>query len=315
MTDRVVTWEAGAAPLGRAVVTIGVFDGVHLGHQMIVRAAAADAASRGVPCVAVTFDRDPDQVVTPESAVAQLLTEADKCTFLLEARADHVLVVPFDVALATMSPEAFVKHVLLAATDPLAVHVGVDFRFGRFAEGDVATLSQAGATYGFEVVAHELVRHKGAAITSTRIRQTVAAGQVAEAAELLGRPHRATGIVVKGRGEGASRLNIPTANLLPVEHAALPADGVYAGVTHADDTTWPSAISVGVPPTFPKAHHPMEAHLIGFRGELYGRTLVIDFHQLIRPQHAFSSPEDLAEAMRADIERVRSMHSTVHPVE
>ncbi len=300
----VVTWERGTRPLGDAVAAIGVFDGVHIGHQSLVRHAAVDAASRGLQCVVVTFDRDPDQVVTPDSAAPQLLTLADKCRFIAEAGADRVLVVPFDADLATLSPRAFLEHVLLRALTPHAVHVGIDFRFGRAAEGTVETLHTAGTDAAFHVTAHELVAVDGTPVTSTRIRGLVAAGAIEGAAALLGRDHRATGLVVRGRGAGLRDLGVPTANLLPVEHAALPADGVYAGWAEFDGRQVPAAISVGVPPSFPSAHDRLEAHLIGVDEDLYGRTLTVGFTRRLRALMAFGSAAELAAAMKRDIGQV-----------
>lgn len=304
----IVTFHPGIDPLGPAVVAIGVFDGVHRGHQALVGRASASASGRGVPCIALTFDRDPDQVVTPDESSPQLLALADKSTFLRAAGADIVLVVPFDENIASMSPDQFVSRVLCVSCTPSVVHVGVDFRFGRFAAGNVADLTALGGGCRFTVEPFDLVEHRGAPVTSTRIRGLVARGDVAGAAELLGRPHRVRGMVVKGRGEGRARLGIPTANILPVEHAALPAAAVYAGrVLLPDGDTRPAGISVGVPPTFPHAHDVLEAHLIGFEGELLHAEVVLEFEERLREQRAFETMGELATAMRADFERVQAL--------
>ncbi len=303
--NSVVHWEKDTAPLGAAVAAIGVFDGVHVGHQALVGHAAADARKRGMQCVAVTFDRDPDQVVTPDTSAPQLLTLDDKSRFLLEAGADLVLVIPFDAELAARAPSDFLEHVLLAALSPRAVHVGLDFRFGHFAEGNVATLRGAGEHMGFSVHAHELVESGGEPVTSTRIRALIAAGDVAEASVLLGRHHRVTGRVVHGQGIGRALLHIPTANLLPTEHAALPADGVYAGWACVGPAKHPAALSVGLPPTFPGARDRLEAHIIDLTDDLYGQTLTVGFARYIRQQHRFDSDEDLAAAIRCDIATIR----------
>ena len=301
----VIVWEKGVPPLGRAVVAMGVFDGVHLGHQALIADAARDARAHGLLCVALTFDRDPEQVVSPDAPSAQLLTLADKTHFLLEAGADRVLVIPFDATLATLSPELFFEHVVLEAAEPAAVHVGVDFRFGHFAQGDVSTLEALGRRHGFGVSAHDLVAINGAPVTSTRIRRCIRSGDIRGAALLLGRPHRVSGLVAHGRGAGARDLGIPTANLVPVEHAALPPDGVYAGVVVVDDLRHPAAVSVGIPPTFPRAHHRLEAHLLDVDTDLYGATVTLEFHRLLREQTRFASTEELAAAIRSDIEATR----------
>jgi riboflavin kinase / FMN adenylyltransferase len=301
---RTMTWSEGMRPLGPAVAALGVFDGVHIGHQALVCDAVALARSKDALAVVVTFDRDPDQVVTPASASPQLLELDDKLALLAGLGADVVLVMPFTSELAITAPLVFLDEVLLGSMTPLAVVVGYDFRFGHRAEGDVDVLVRYGAQRGFSVVAHELVRDDGSPVSSTRIRALVRAGDVAEAARLLGRPHRVKGEVAHGRGEGAA-LDAPTANLVVPPYAALPADGVYAGRTTVDGATYPAAISVGVPPSFPEATDVLEVHLAGFGGDLYGRRLTVEFLQRLRDQRRFDDPVELAAAIRSDIERVR----------
>jgi riboflavin kinase/FMN adenylyltransferase len=301
----VITWDKNLEPLGAAVVAIGVFDGVHIGHQALMRDTASDARERGLTAVAVTFDRDPDQVVTPDTPAPQLLTLADKCAFLLGAGANQVLVIPFDANLAAHSPEGFLADVLLPVLTPLSVHVGTDFRFGRYAEGTVGTLTTAGRVHGFEVRAHELITAGGAPITSTRIRALVSSGNVQDAARLLGRDHRVSGLVVRGRGIGRQELGVPTANLLPSEHAALPHDGVYSGWALVDGIRHAAALSVGTPPTFPGAHDRLEAHILGLVRDLYGHTLTLGFTSRLRDQARFESKSELSDAMKRDIDEVR----------
>lgn len=302
----VVTWRAGSTPLGAAVAALGVFDGVHLGHQSLIASARHDATRRGLPCVAVTFDRDPDQVVDPASAGPQLLTLAEKCRFLRQAGADIVLVIPFDAPTAGLSPGEFVGGLLLAAVMPCALHVGVDFRFGRDAGGDAATLSLAGEQHGFDVVAHDLVCAEGSPVTSTRIRALIASGDVRGAAGLLGRDHRLAGHVVHGRGAGRRDLGVPTANVHPVPYAALPADGVYAGwVVIAGGPGLPAAVSVGIPPSFPEATHSLELHVLDYEADLYGSEVTVGFTGRIRPLARFDSRAALTAAIRDDIAAVR----------
>ncbi|MFU8890221.1 MAG: bifunctional riboflavin kinase/FAD synthetase [Anaerosomatales bacterium] len=301
----VLIWERGVRSFDTVVAAIGVFDGVHIGHQTLVRDAALDARERGLAAVAVTFDRDPDQVVNPDAAGPQLLALEDKCTFLLESGADHILVVPFDASVAALSPEAFLSDILLEALTLRSVHVGKDFRFGRYAEGTVSTLESQGAVHGFTVRAHELVTEGESTVTSTRIRALVAAGNVTAAAALLGRDHRVTGLVVRGRGIGRRELGVPTANLLPREHAALPREGVYAGWALVGDARHPAAISVGTPPTFPDAHDQLETHILDLDADLYGETITVGFRRHLRDQRRFSSQRELAGAIKRDIDEVR----------
>ncbi len=308
--SRVVTWESGSPSLPRAVIAIGVFDGVHLGHQALLAATAADARQRSASSVAVTFDRDPDQVVTPESAAPQLLSLDDKLAFMGECGVNTVLVVPFTEAVARLSATAFLDGVVAPAVDVVAIHVGADFRFGAEAAGDLATLSVWAEARGIAVRGHELLTVDCEPVTSTRIRGLVASGDVAAAAQLLGRAHRVTGTVVRGCEQGRE-LGFPTANLRPAPHAALPADGVYAGGVHlTDGSTWPAAISVGTPPTFPEARDYLEVHLIDFEGDLYDAVVIIEFAEKLRDQRAFDDLTDLTAAIRADVARARDVAAT-----
>jgi len=300
---RVITWSQAMRSLGDAVIAIGVFDGVHVGHRALLCDTVADAHARGVASVAVTFDRDPDQVVAPETAAPQLLNLADKLLFIAETGVDNVLVIPFTSDVAEMAPEAFLDSVLLKALRPLAVHVGRDFRFGSRATGDAGTLERVGMTRGFQLVGHELITADGLPVTSTRIRRLVAEGDIAAASRLLGRQPRVSGTVRRGRGEGAS-LGFATANVTPDPYAALPADGVYAGrALLIGGDVWTSAISVGTPPSFPEARDYLEAHLIGYDGDLYDQPITLEFFERLRDQMSFASLADLTAAIAADVDR------------
>ena len=291
--------------LGDAVIAIGVFDGVHVGHRELLRQTVADALALGVSSVAVTFDRDPDQVVSPETAAPQLLSLADKLRFIAETGVQNVLVIPFTPRVAEMAPEAFLDSVLLTALHPLAVHVGQDFRFGSRATGDAGTLERAGLARGFRLAGHELVTADGLPVTSTRIRRLVAEGDIEAAARLLGRPPRVSGTVRRGRGEGAS-LGFATANVAPDPYAALPADGVYAGrALLASGEKWAAAVSVGTPPSFPEARDYLEAHLIDFGGDLYDLPITLEFLERLRDQTTFASVAALTAAIADDVAHVR----------
>ncbi|NTU70389.1 MAG: riboflavin biosynthesis protein RibF [Coriobacteriia bacterium] len=302
MPARIVTWSQDTANLGPAAVAVGVFDGVHVGHQALLADTVADARERSIAAVAVTFDRDPDQVVSPSTAAPQLLTLADKLDCIAETGVDVILVVPFTPLLAELAPESFVDGVLLSAMEPVSVHVGRDFRFGARAGGTVDTLSRLGASRGFQVRPHDLIESGGEPVTSTRIRGLVAAGDVAAAGELLCVPPRVSGTVHRGRGEGV-KLGFPTANVAPVAFAALPADGVYAGRALLENgLDWAAAISVGTPPTFPEARDHLEAHLVDFEGDLYDQQITLEFVERLRDQQAYASLADLTAAIAADVE-------------
>lgn len=307
MTTGVVTFEQGMLPLGPAVAAIGVFDGVHIGHQALVRACRERASSEGVSSIVITFDRDPDRVVAPDRAAPQLQELADKLAALADLGVDSVVVVPFDAGVAAMTPERFVDEVLLTACTPVAVFVGQDFRFGRAATGDVAALRELGQTRSFAVEPQPLVHAQGAPVTSTRIRTLIASGDVAGAARLLGRPHRVRGTVEHGRGIGA-RLGAPTANLRTHGYAAIPASGVYAAWAQLGTHRMQAAVSVGAPPTFPEVHDGVEVHLLGYEGPgLHGREIAVDFVARLRDLARFETEASLAKAIAADVTRVRDI--------
>lgn len=303
----VISFGDGAPHLGPAVVALGVFDGVHLGHQALLADTVALANARDVGSCVLTFDRDPDQVVTPERVAPQLMTLEDKVAFLAESGPDAVLVVPFTSELAALSPERFLDDVVMAAVTPIACVVGRDFRFGSRARGDLATLTEFGVRHDFEAVGHDLVTVDGLPVTSTRIRNAVAAGDVEGAARLLGRAHRVTGEVVHGRGAGVA-LGAPTANIRTPAFAAVPGDGVYAARAHLRGTPYAAAVSLGLPPTFPEARDTCEAHLIGYSGApFYGERILLEFVARLRDQRRFHSADALADAIASDIRAIEAI--------
>jgi riboflavin kinase/FMN adenylyltransferase len=304
-----------AAALGRSVVTIGVFDGVHRGHQRIVHRALARAAELRLPAVGVTFDPLPESVLRPQESLA-MLTDVDRRVELLGGLGlDAVWVVPFTVEFAQMSPEAFVQQILVDSLHAVDVVVGANFRFGARATGDVAMLGQLGLTSGFMVDAVELAGRDGSvgpAWSSTWIRQHIQAGDVEGAAEVLGRPHRLRGTVVHGDHRG-QEIGYPTANLDVVPHSAIPADGVYAG--WLDGT--PAAVSIGTNPTFPTitgTDRRVEAYVIDREGlDLYGREMNLDLAFRLREMVAFDGVPALVAQMAADVDRARRLLAAAGP--
>lgn len=294
----------GIHDVGAAALALGVFDGVHRGHQALITDMIGRAEHHGVASCVLTFDRDPDQVVTPDRAAPQLTTLDDKLALIAELGPDAILVVPFDERLAGMDPERFLHDVVLDACRPTVCVVGTDFRFGRHAAGDIDTLRSFGAIHDFTVVAHELVTDDGAPVTSSRVRGLVDRGEVAAAARLLGRPHRLYGTVVRGRGLGR-QIGAPTANLDVDPHFALPAPGVYAAWADTPVGRFASAVSVGVPPTFPDATCVLEAFLLDYDGDLYGAEVAVSFVERIRSQRRFPDTASLSSAIAADGETAR----------
>jgi riboflavin kinase/FMN adenylyltransferase len=299
------------ADWGRSVVTIGVFDGVHRGHQRIIQSAARVARERGMRSVAITFDPHPDEVVRPGTH-PPLLTSTSRRIELLEGLGtDAVAVVPFTLALSKVPPDEFVQSVLVDRLHAAHVIVGEDFRFGHRAKGDVALLTELGEKYDFTTVGMPLVAN-GDPISSTYIRSRLDAGAVEEAAHALGRPHRVEGVVVRGHQRGKA-LGFPTANLESVPHTAVPADGVYAGRLVCDSDrypgfSWPAAISIGTNPTFEGRDRTVEAYALDRDDlDLYGEHMAVDFQARIRDTLKFDSIDALIEEMHRDVARAREI--------
>jgi riboflavin kinase/FMN adenylyltransferase len=284
------------------VVAIGVFDGVHLGHQRILRGAVEAAQRDGGISAAVTFEPHPDSVLRPNAA-PRLLTGLDRKAGLMEALGmDEILVVRFDPDFAGLSPEGFCKRVLSDRLGAGRVMVGENFRFGHGGQGTSADLQDYGKEHGFDVVAVPLALRGGEPISSTRIRALIGKGQVVEAADLLGRPHRLEGTVVQGVGRGRG-LGAPTANLAVDRRLALPRLGIYiTRVLLPDGRLSPSVTSVGTNPTFESGRQiHIETLLLDYEGDLYGKPMALDFLDRIRDQERFPDAAALAARIRKDV--------------
>lgn len=301
--------EEVPSDLGPTVVVIGNFDGVHLGHRHVVSRARELADRRGVRVVAVTFDPHPMAVLRPEHAPTTLTAVDERAELLGDCGADAVLVMPFDRGVAAWTPEEFVERVLVDALHAAVVVVGANFRFGNKAAGDVATLRQAGERHGFE--AEGIALDGGPQVwSSTYVRMSLAAGDVAGAAEALGRPYAVRGVVVRGDQRGRD-LGFPTANVPADALTAVPPDGVYAGRLHRLDTdeTYPAAISVGTNPTFDGARdRRVEAYVLDRTDlDLYGVEVEVSFVDRLRGMVAFESVEKLVAQMTDDVDRAREL--------
>lgn len=296
---------------GRSVVTIGSYDGVHRGHQLIVRHAVDRARQLGVPCVVVTFDPHPSEVVRPGSHPPLLAPQPRRAELMAELGVDAVLVLPFTKEFSKLSPAEFVVKVLVDKLHAKAVVEGPNFRFGHRAAGDVEFLKAQGGTYDFEVEVVDLYvsgeAGGGQPFSSTLTRRLIAEGDVDGAREILGRPHRVEGIVVRGAQRGRE-LGFPTANVETLPHTAIPADGVYAGWLHAAGEAMPAAISVGTNPQFDGTERTVEAYAIDRVGlDLYGLHVAVDFLAFVRGQAKFDSVEALLEQMAVDVRRCRDL--------
>jgi riboflavin kinase/FMN adenylyltransferase len=294
------------ASWGRCVLTIGVFDGVHRGHQTLIREAVSTGRTLGLPTVLMTFDPHPAEVVRPGSHPALLTTLRRRAELVAELGVDAFLVLPFSVALSQVSAEEFVHDVIVDRLHAASVVVGENFRFGHRGAGSVELLRELGPQWGFTVNGIALVTEPDAVtVTSTYVRSCVAAGDVIAATEALGRPHRVEGFVVHGDGRGGSQLGYPTANLDAVPHAAIPADGIYAGWFLLGTRRSPAAISIGTNPTFSGREQTVEAFVIDEGGNFYGRRVGFDFVERLRDTERFDSVHDLIAQIDADVDRTK----------
>ena len=297
------------SPAG-AALTIGTFDGVHLGHQALIARTVSEARTLGADAVVVTWDRHPLMTLRPDAA-PRLLSSPERKLELLEATGvDGVGILPFTEELSHLAPEEFVDQVLVKGLAARAVFVGEGWRFGHQRAGDVDLLVKLGDENGFTAEAIDLAGGDGDAVSSTRIREAIAAGHLNVARRLLGRPFDIDGIVVGGDKRGAG-LGFPTANIDPDPHMSYPARGVYAGRARVGESWFGAAINVGVNPTFggdPEVTPvKVEAYLLDFEGDLYGQMLRVEFHQRLRDEMRFSSVDTLIAQMHRDVDETRKL--------
>lgn len=297
-------------PQGSAVA-VGTFDGVHLGHRALLSATIAEARKRGLAPLALTWDRHPASTLRPQQAPPLITSIARKLELLREQGLDHVAVLAFDEDLASWPPERFASDVLAEALGAKLVMVGQNWRFGRRAAGNIDTLARLGAELGFEAHAVALERPEdGLVVSSTSIRVALQGGDVERARLLLVRPFDFDGTVVHGDGRGAL-LGYPTANLEVEEVLIRPQKGIYAGRALVDGDVYPAAVSIGVNPTFVSADaRPpirIEAFLLDFTGDLYGRGLRIELHARLRDELSFDSTAALVEQMGRDVAATRAV--------
>ncbi len=289
-----------------SVVLIGVFDGVHKGHQLLLNRAKEIADGRSV--IALTFEPHPMQVFAPDRAPTLLTTLSDRVELLKIHNADQVAVLKFNEKFAAMLPEDFVKNVLVGQLAASTVIVGKNFTYGHKAVGNVDSLIKDGLKFNFTVDVQELKADDGQVISSSRIRSLVTNGQVEEARALLSRPHRLDGIVVHGEKRGRE-IGYPTANLGNLEGQTIPCDGVYAGWLTVGINFWPAAISIGTNPTFVGVRtRQVEAYALDQEGlDLYDKNASIEFGWRLRDTLKFDGLEPLLAQIKLDCDRARSL--------
>jgi riboflavin kinase/FMN adenylyltransferase len=309
--------EATPGDLGRTVVTIGMYDGVHRGHQALIGAAVERARALRRPCLLLTFDPHPAEVIRPGSHPAILTSLDRKAELVAELGVDAMCVLPFTTEFMRLSPETFTHTVLVEHLHAAQVVVGENFTYGHKAAGTVQTLAAEGRRFGFTVEGLPLRNVEGegeeVTISSTYIRACVAAGDMESATRALGRPHRVDGVVVVGDRRGRA-LGYPTANVESPPFTAIPADGVYAGHLVLRDPRsgvskerYPAAISVGTNPTFEGSRRTVEAFVLDFDGDLYGEHVGVEFVSRLRAMAAFPDVDSLVAAMDDDVVRTRAL--------
>lgn len=294
-------------PRRPTAVTIGNFDGVHRGHRALIgRLLARARATAGVPTV-LTFDPHPRQVLQG-SAPAPLVTPERKMALLDDAGVEQVIVMSFDRRLSLMEPEQFIDRILVGELQAKAIVVGSNFRFGRFARGEVAMLRSFGRKLGYVFQSVRLAELEGRHLSSTQIRHALQDGDITWATKALGRPYSIPGVVVKASGRGHA-MGFPTANLEPVMGICLPKLGIYAGNLAIGEARLPSAISIGTNPTFGDNPVSVEAHVLDFDADLYGLEAAVELVARIRDEMAFESPGSLARAIEEDVSVARRILS------
>ncbi len=289
----------------RSVVTIGSFDGVHLGHQAILKQVKDRAAELGLPAVAMTFEPQPQEFFSGEKAPARLMRLRDKVEALLEFGLDHVLCLHFNTALSKLTANEFVKLVLVDGLGTEHLIVGDDFRFGCDRSGDFKMLSEMGAVFGFAVQDTETLEVEGERVSSTLLRQVLRQADFDRASQLLGRPFSIKGRVVYGQQLGRE-LGFPTANVQLNRYSA-PLSGVYAVLVEIDGRTYQGAANVGVRPTVGDLVKPvLEVHLLDFTGDLYGTRIDVVFVTKIRDEEKFTTLDKLVESIQRDVQQIRA---------
>jgi len=316
---RVVEYGQPAGELlSGIVITAGMFDGVHAGHQQIVGEVVRRAARRDGTSAVLTFDQHPSEVVTPHQRVELLTTTDKKLDLISRLGIDVVFLMDFTAELACMSAETFVEEIVVKWCGASEIVLGHDYRFGAGRRGDETMMCRMGDELGFTVSRFEPVRLDGIRVSSSLVRECVVAGRLGDAWRYLGRPYTLTGMVMHGGGVGRE-LGFPTANILP-HHRVMPPDGVYAAEVVLDNgTEQPAAVNIGLRPTIEPSHdevaRSVEAHILDFESDIYGRPIEVAFWQYLRPEHKYETLESLQAAIAADVDRVREVLAAGVPYE
>lgn len=298
-------WKRGPLAGDSTAISVGNFDGLHLGHQKILASLVDEARTKGLRAVVITFDPHPLKVLRPDAAPALIETLDLRLAGFARLGLDAALVLRFDAALANVSPEDFLERILVKAMRARQILVGANFRFGHNHAGDVRLLEKMGVAKGFAVQIVDAVQMDGAAVSSTRVRQAIAAGDVREAARLIGRPFALAGKIRNGDGRG-SKMVFPTLNL-DTEQELLPANGVYATRVELCGLAYDSVTNVGVRPTFGGQAVTVESHLLKFNEGVASGRMEVQFIERLRAEQKFESAAALKSQIARDIDAARQI--------
>ncbi len=305
----VVSIDLVPAELGAAVVTIGKFDGIHLGHQALIAETVNLSEEHMLVPALVTFDKHPGSYLNPKTSPFALIGPIQKAELLEESGIELLVTLPFDEALAGLSAREFVEQILVLGLGAKAVVIGEDFKFGSGQEGDVKTLSDLGKELGFTVLVVPSVEIDGVRVSTTHIRNLLEAGDVKTAAKFLGRLHCTRGEVEHGLKIGRE-IGFPTANISRDAEGFLPKDAVYAGWLYADGERYMTALSVGINETFTAVPRLLEAHVIDVTGlDLYEKVITVEYVEFIRDAAKFNGVEDLVAEINRDLDKIRAILS------
>jgi len=288
------------------VLTVGNFDGVHLGHRGIFQRVKDLARGLGGESLVLTFDPHPIRVLFPGNGPPLITLHEQKVQLIDSAGIDVLIVVPFTREFAQLTAEDFVERILHEKIGARALVVGPDYRFGRGRKGDISFLTTMGKKFNFEVHVVPDLMVDGEEVSSSAIRNFVTSGEIEKARRMLGRDYQVTGWVVRGRDRGGRLLGFPTANLVLIEELT-PKPGVYATEVWVDGRRYQGATNIGYNPTFGNGVLSVETHLIDFSGDLYGKSLQVRFIKRLRDEKAFSGPAELAAQIRRDVDQARKI--------
>lgn len=291
-------------PATSTIATIGTFDGVHLGHQKIIKDTVTAAKEGGRPAVLITFDKHPRKITAPGEKIMALTTIDSKIHLIKKFDLDYLILLTFNAETAALSPEDFCQKVLIRELKVGRLFVGENFRFGVKASGDVSFLKKFGEKNGFDVEIEPLLKVNGKVISSTEIRIMISDGEVEKIPRFLGRFHFVSGTVIKGAGRGV-KIGYPTANLDPDPDLCLPKEGVYTGYIWTENRPYEAVINIGSNPTFGPGEVHLEAHVFDFSRDLYGKHIRVELQRYLRGEAKFSSVDRLTAQINKDAETAR----------